>query len=86
MPVDTEKWRQDMIDSGRIPDKDGYFHWKSQHQNMRTMRIRVYITGVPEFVMEISVPSDRDMEEYIDQFLDGILNENMRYNCEWEVA
>ena len=85
MPVDAEKWHQDMIDQGRIPDKDGYFHWKSQHRNMRTTRIRVYITGIPEFVMEINVPSDMDREEYIDQFLDEILNEDMRYNCEWEV-
>ena len=84
MPVDAEKWRQDMIDHGHIPDKDGYFHYKVEVP-MHTVRIRVDITGVPQFVMEISVPSNRDTEEYIDQFLDGILNEDMRYNCEWEV-
>lgn len=84
MPSDPEKWTQEMIDSGRIPDKDGYFHWKNP-VTMSTVRIRVDITGVPQFVMEISVPSNVDKEEYIDQFLDGILDENMKYNCEWEV-
>ena len=27
MPIDIEKWKQDMIDSGRIPDKDGNLHY-----------------------------------------------------------
>ena len=84
MPVDAEKWHQDMIDKGIIPDKDGYFHYKVDVPK-HTVRIRVDITGMLEFVMEIEVPNNRDSEEYIDQFLDGILNENMRYNCEWEV-
>lgn len=36
--------------------------------------------------MAIYVPTDRDPEEYIDEFLDGMLNEFLRYNCEWEFA
>lgn len=38
----------------------------------------------PSFVMEIEIPVGRDTEEYIDEFLDGILNEDFRYNCEWD--
>ncbi len=36
--------------------------------------------------MAIYVPTDRDPEEYIDEFLEGMLNEFLRYNCEWEFA
>ena len=32
----------------------------------------------------ISVPEDRDAEEYIDELLDSILNEDLRYNVEWD--
>lgn len=38
----------------------------------------------PEFEMIISTPNDRDEEEYIDELLDGILNEDMKYNVEWD--
>lgn len=31
----------------------------------------------PEFEMIISVPEDRDTEEYIDELLDGILNDDL---------
>ena len=27
MPTDAEKWLQDQIDSGAIPDNGGYFHY-----------------------------------------------------------
>ncbi len=40
----------------------------------------------PSFIMEIQIPKDRDDEEYIDEFLDGILSEEFRYNVEWEFA
>ena len=38
----------------------------------------------PEFEMVIPVPTDRDDEEYIDELLDGILNNEVRYNIEWD--
>jgi hypothetical protein len=38
----------------------------------------------PEFEMIISVPTDRDDEEYIDELLDGILNDEFRYNVDWD--
>ncbi len=38
----------------------------------------------PEFEMIIPVPTDRDDEEYIDELLDGILNDEFRYNIEWD--
>lgn len=34
----------------------------------------------------IRVPNDRDAEEYIDEYLDGLLSDFVRYNCEWEFA
>ena len=27
MPTDAEKWRQQMIEEGRIKDADGYYHF-----------------------------------------------------------
>ena len=38
----------------------------------------------PEFEIIISAPEDRDAEEYIDELLDSILNEDLRYNVEWD--
>lgn len=38
----------------------------------------------PAIRMEIDVPKDRDAEEYIDELLDSILNDEFKYNCEWE--
>lgn len=38
----------------------------------------------PEFEIIISIPEDRDAEEYIDELLDSILNEDLRYNVEWD--
>jgi len=40
----------------------------------------------PEFEMIVSVPEDRDPEEYIDELLDSILNEDLKYNTEWDFA
>lgn len=34
--------------------------------------------------MIISIPEGRDTEEYIDELLDAILNEGLRYNVEWD--
>ena len=39
---------------------------------------------VPGFEMIISVPDDRDTEEYIDELLEGILSDEFRYNVEWD--
>ena len=38
---------------------------------------------VPEFEMIIPVPTDRDDEEYIDELLDGIFNDEFRCNADW---
>ena len=40
----------------------------------------------PVITMEISIPNGRDDEEYIDELLDGILAEDLRYNAEWDFA
>lgn len=39
---------------------------------------------LPEFEMIISIPEDRDAEGYIDELLDAILKEDLRYNAEWD--
>lgn len=38
----------------------------------------------PEFDMIIPVPDGRDAEEYIDELLDSLLNDDLRYNIEWD--
>lgn len=35
-------------------------------------------------IITIGVPMNRDAEEYIDEYLDGLLSDFVRYNCEWE--
>lgn len=32
------------------------------------------------------VPDDRDPEEYIDEYLEGLLSDFLKFNCEWEFA
>ena len=34
--------------------------------------------------MIIPVPDNRDSEEYIDELLDGILKDDLKYNVEWD--
>jgi len=47
-------------------------------------RIRVDLgCFTPGITIEIMVPESYDAEEYIDELLDGILNDNLRYNTEW---
>ena len=41
-------------------------------------------TFVPEFEMIVHVPDDRDAEEYIDELLDSILAEDLKYNVDWD--
>ena len=40
----------------------------------------------PTCFMEIHVPEYRDAEEYIDEYLDGMLNEEIKWNCDWGFA
>ena len=40
-------------------------------------------TSIPNVVMKIEVPNDRDVEEYIDEFLDTILTEDLQYVVDW---
>ena len=37
----------------------------------------------PDCLMTITVPEGRDPEEYIDEYLESILNDDVRYNVEW---
>ena len=47
--------------------------------------IRLYPSCfIKECEMIIDLPDDIDAEECIDSYLDAILNNDLRYNCEWE--
>lgn len=35
--------------------------------------------------MIIQVPENEDTEEYIDSYLDFILNDDLRYNCDFKI-
>lgn len=49
----------------------------------RTIRVKPSCF-MPEFEMIISIPDGRDYEEYIDELLEAILNDEFRYNVEWD--
>ena len=50
-----------------------------------TTYIRVFPSPfIPAATMGLDIPADRDAEEYIDEYLDSILNEDLKYNVEWE--
>lgn len=38
----------------------------------------------PAFEAIIPVPDGRDSEEYIDELLDAILSDDIKYNIEWD--
>ena len=40
----------------------------------------------PEIEMIIPVPENRNAEEYIDEFLDAILRNDLKYNIEWDFS
>lgn len=46
--------------------------------------IKVKITYVPEFLMTIPVPTYRDDEEFIDEFIEGLMNNNCLSSCDWD--
>lgn len=39
----------------------------------------------PEFTMNIQIPDDEDVNNFIDNFLNSILNEEFKYNVDWEL-
>lgn len=53
------------------------------NEHIRTISVKPSCFA-PEFEMIISIPDDRDAEEYIDELLDGILSDEFRYNVEWD--
>lgn len=61
--------------------------WKQRPQSSQPERMTIVMKPDcfhPECKMEIAIPSGRDAEEYIDEYLDSILSENIRFNVEWE--
>jgi hypothetical protein len=58
-------------------------HMVRSHYTNRTI---IFTPGNSTYpiTMTIPVPQDRDAEEYIDEVLDGMLNEFLQYNSEWE--
>lgn len=55
-------------------------------RNFAPIKIVLYFGNntKPSAYMTIPVPDDRDKEEYIDEFLDNMLNIDLRYNTEWK--
>lgn len=51
----------------------------------KTIQLYPGMSTVP-VTITIRVPNDRDVEEYIDEYLDGLLSDFVRYNCVWEFA
>lgn len=50
-----------------------------------SVRIRVKVSCfVPEFIMEIKVPDNADTEEYIDELIESVFDDEFKYNAEWE--
>lgn len=54
-------------------------------KDTRLVKIGLYFGNSPSpaAYMMIPVPDDRDEEEYIDEFLDNMLNLDLGYNIEW---
>lgn len=38
---------------------------------------------MPTVEVIFNVPDDEDPEEYIDEYLEAVLGEEFKYNCEW---
>ena len=52
-----------------------------------TKKIEVTLSCfAPTIIMEITIPDNRDAEEYIDELLDSMLVDEFRYNAEWDFA
>ncbi len=63
--------------------------WKIVQKNIIFKSFKISVKSpeglnVPDFKLEIEIPTYRDTEEYIDEFLESILNENLKYSAEWE--
>lgn len=55
------------------------------HRDSTLVEISVRLSCfVHPFEMKISVPNNRDTEEYIDEFLGSIFADEFKYNCEWD--
>ena len=39
MPVDKEKWEEEMIASGLMKDRNGYYHWTKKEDVQRVLYI-----------------------------------------------
>lgn len=60
--------------------------WEKRMRSYYSERSILYYPGespVP-IKMTIPVPANIDAEEYIDELLDGMLNDFLRYNSDWE--
>ena len=49
----------------------------------KTIRLYPGNSATP-IMITIGVPQSRDAEEYIDEYLDGLLSDFVRYNCDWD--
>lgn len=72
-------------DLARPPENGSFVEVKERRKRKTGIEVKPTCFS-PAFTMTVDVPSDRDEEEYIDEFLEGILSEEARYNCEWDFA
>lgn len=49
----------------------------------KTIALYLGTSAVP-IKITLNIPDSRDAEEYIDDLLDGLLNDSVKYNSEWE--
>lgn len=83
---DTEELANQFIDDKRKRN-GSYFQYRPPRYTAVTnpRYIALYLGNSPNPIfLTIGIPINRDAEEYIDEFLDGMLNDFLRYNSEWE--
>ncbi len=62
---------------------NGYVTRPHNVESERTIKLFPGMAAKP-IRITLEIPLDRDQEEYIDEYLDGLLSSFVRYNCEWE--
>ena len=80
-----EKWTQQWLTPSEVLQHRMLGYVTRQHvtENERTIKLYPGMSANP-IRITLAVPQDRDPEEYIDEYLDGLLSAFIRYNCEWE--
>lgn len=54
MPIDAEKWLQEQIDSGAIPDNDGNFHYVDRFSDVIKRECKLHKGRLGELYAEVT--------------------------------